>query len=55
MTGGTTGPGLSAEDGLPAGELGRIGLAIARNDPDVVYALVEADTKRPHPLRGRGS
>ena len=30
------------EDGLPAGELGRIGLAIAKNKPDVVYALVEA-------------
>jgi photosystem II stability/assembly factor-like uncharacterized protein len=33
---------LSEEDGLPGGELGRIGLAIARNDPSVVYALVEA-------------
>ena len=33
---------LSSEDGLPRGELGRIGLTIARNDPDVVYALVEA-------------
>ena len=30
------------EDGLPAGELGRIGLAYATNDPDVAYALVEA-------------
>ena len=30
------------EDGLPAGELGRIGLAIAKNKPNVVYALVEA-------------
>ncbi len=33
---------LSPDDGLPAGQLGRIGLAIARNDPRVVYALVEA-------------
>lgn len=33
---------LSANDGLPAGNLGRMGLTIARNDPDVVYALVEA-------------
>ena len=30
------------EDGLPAGELGRVGLAIAKNKPNVVYALVEA-------------
>ncbi len=28
--------------GLPAGELGRIGLAIAPTDPDVVYAIIEA-------------
>ncbi len=30
------------KDGLPEGEIGRIGLAIARSNPDVVYALVEA-------------
>jgi len=29
-------------DGLPKGELGRIGLAIAPNKPSIVYALVEA-------------
>ncbi len=28
--------------GLPGGELGRIGLAIAPTDPDTVYAIVEA-------------
>ena len=28
--------------GLPAGELGRIGLAIAPTDPDTVYAIIEA-------------
>ena len=28
--------------GLPAGDLGRIGLAIAPTDPDTVYAIVEA-------------
>ena len=33
---------LGDEEGLPKGELGRIGIAIARNNPDVVYALVEA-------------
>ena len=30
------------EDGLPKGNLGRIGLAIATNKPNIVYALVEA-------------
>ncbi|MCC6279294.1 MAG: hypothetical protein IT262_01745, partial [Saprospiraceae bacterium] len=30
------------KDGLPEGELGRIGLAVAKSNPDVVYALVEA-------------
>ncbi|MEM6643293.1 MAG: hypothetical protein AAF616_09960 [Bacteroidota bacterium] len=30
------------EDGLPKGELGRIGIAIARSRPNVVYALIEA-------------
>jgi len=33
---------ITAEDGLPEGELGRIGLAISGNRPEVVYALVEA-------------
>src|SRR5581483_6223155 len=28
--------------GLPAGDLGRIGLAVAPSNPDVVYATVEA-------------
>jgi len=40
--GGDTWTRLSSEDGLPEGNLGRIGLSIARNDPDVVYGLVEA-------------
>ncbi len=30
-------------DGLPAGDLGRIGLAIAPSDPDRIYAKVEAE------------
>ena len=30
------------KDGLPEGELGRIGLAVSRSNPDVAYALVEA-------------
>ncbi|NNK11764.1 MAG: hypothetical protein HKP08_10500, partial [Flavobacteriaceae bacterium] len=33
---------ISEDDGLPAGELGRIGVAVARSKPNVVYALVEA-------------
>ncbi len=32
--------------GLPQGELGRIGLALAPSDPDVVYAIVEAAEKQ---------
>ncbi|QWX85540.1 hypothetical protein H0I23_07845 [Cellulophaga sp. HaHaR_3_176] len=33
---------LSDKDGLPSGELGRIGVAIAPGKPDIVYALIEA-------------
>ena len=33
---------LTAKDGLPAGELGRIALAFSRSDPRIAYALVEA-------------
>jgi photosystem II stability/assembly factor-like uncharacterized protein len=33
---------LQPEDGLPEGELGRIGLAVSRSNPDTVYAMVEA-------------
>lgn len=33
---------LSEEDGLPKGDLGRIGIAIAPGKPNIVYALVEA-------------
>jgi photosystem II stability/assembly factor-like uncharacterized protein len=32
--------------GLPAGDLGRIGLAVAPSNPDVVYAIVEAADKK---------
>ncbi|HET8796385.1 MAG TPA: hypothetical protein VFO89_01770, partial [Thermoanaerobaculia bacterium] len=41
--GGATWKKLTQEDGLPEGNLGRIGVAIARSNPNVVYALVEAD------------
>ena len=40
--GGETWKKLSDEEGLPKGELGRIGLAIATNKPSRVYAIVEA-------------
>lgn len=40
--GGETWKQLTESNGLPKGELGRIGLAVARNNSDVVYALVEA-------------
>ncbi|MGF1559790.1 MAG: WD40/YVTN/BNR-like repeat-containing protein, partial [Flavobacteriaceae bacterium] len=33
---------LGDEDGLPKGDLGRIGIAIAPSKPNIVYALVEA-------------
>ncbi len=33
---------LTAKEGLPAGELGRIGLAVAASNPKIVYALVES-------------
>ncbi len=33
---------FTSEDGIPDGDLGRIGLATARSNPEVVYALIEA-------------
>jgi photosystem II stability/assembly factor-like uncharacterized protein len=33
---------ITSEDGLPKGDLGRIGIAIAPGKPNIVYALVEA-------------
>ncbi len=40
--GGQTWEERTHEDGLPKGPLGRIGLAISHNKPNVMYALVEA-------------
>jgi len=34
---------LDKKDGLPAGKIGRSGLAFARNNSNVVYALIEAE------------
>ena len=41
--GGASWKRLGPEDGLPPGELGRIGVAVSRSNPDVAYALVEAE------------
>ncbi len=41
--GGDTWERRTAEDGLPDGELGRMGLAFAASSPNIVYALVEAE------------
>jgi len=40
--GGKTWDQKTDSDGLPEGNLGRIGLAIAQNKPDIIYALIEA-------------
>jgi photosystem II stability/assembly factor-like uncharacterized protein len=40
--GGTTWEERTDKDGLPKGELGRIGIAIAQNKPNIIYALIEA-------------
>lgn len=40
--GGETWQKRTDKDGLPKGELGRIGLAVSKNNPKVLYALVEA-------------
>ncbi|NNG15110.1 MAG: hypothetical protein HKM89_01430, partial [Gemmatimonadales bacterium] len=42
VDGGNSWKKLTPEDGLPEGDLGRMGLAIARSDPSIVYALIEA-------------
>ena len=63
--GGRTWKKATEEDGLPEGEIGRIGLAISRSNPEIVYAMVEAAqsallrsdgrrqelAERQHPLR----
>lgn len=33
---------MTKDDGIPSGELGRIGLAVAPSKPNIVYALIEA-------------
>ncbi|MEM9596622.1 MAG: hypothetical protein AAGD06_20305 [Acidobacteriota bacterium] len=41
--GGDTWRRMTPEDGLPEGNLGRVGLAIAPSNPSRIYALVEAE------------
>ena len=43
--GGDTWVKRTDKDGLPAGDLGRMGLAVSRTHPNVVYALVENKEK----------
>ncbi|WP_204346050.1 WD40/YVTN/BNR-like repeat-containing protein [Psychroserpens algicola] len=40
--GGTTWKKITDKEGFPEGNLGRIGVAIAPNKPNIIYALVEA-------------
>jgi photosystem II stability/assembly factor-like uncharacterized protein len=40
--GGRTWQRRTEDDGLPKGDLGRIGLAVSRSNPETVYAMVEA-------------
>ena len=42
IDGGKTWTKKTSKEGLPEGELGRIGLAMAQNKPNIIYALVEA-------------
>jgi photosystem II stability/assembly factor-like uncharacterized protein len=44
LDGGKTWSKRTDKDGLPAGELGRIGIAVARSKPNMVYAIVESKT-----------
>ena len=40
--GGETWKKLSSKEGLPEGDLGRIGIAIAPSSPNIVYAIIES-------------
>ena len=42
LDGGETWQELTPENGLPKGNLGRIGLAIAKSNPDMIYAFIES-------------
>lgn len=42
LDGGESWTKRTPEDGLPEGDLGRVGLAVSRSNPEIVYALIEA-------------
>ena len=42
LDGGETWKELTSDDGLPEGELGRMGVAIAPSNPEIVYAIIES-------------
>ncbi len=42
IDGGETWKKLTSKEGLPEGDLGRIGIAFSRSHPEIVYALIEA-------------
>ncbi len=43
IDGGETWVQRTTDDGLPKGELGRIGLSVAPSDPQIVYAYIESE------------
>ncbi|MBM4176787.1 MAG: hypothetical protein FJ213_11550 [Ignavibacteria bacterium] len=43
VDGGRTWKKKTSDDGLPKGEIGRIGLAISNSSPNVIYALIESN------------
>ncbi len=43
IDGGKTWKKKTSDDGLPKGEIGRIGLAISNSSPNVIYALIESN------------
>ncbi|HEY1891062.1 MAG TPA: hypothetical protein VGG63_11685 [Steroidobacteraceae bacterium] len=47
--GGTHWSNISRNPGLPSGAFGKVGLAVAPSDSNVVYALVQANYKPGHP------
>ena len=46
---------ITEKDGLPKGDLGRIGVAIAKNKPNIVYALIESSKNALYKSENGGS
>ena len=49
--GGETWEERTNKDGLPKGDLGRMGIAIAKNKPNIVYALIESKKNALYKIR----